>query len=212
MEQAVFTCSPPCHINIPPWTGQPVPSTTTCSLPAMERGRAPITKASLTITDLIFEAVTLTQGSGNGKLKRQGFEAFMPTPATTRFWPSVVYTGPDGKATTTTPTAVFPTPPSSIGPGAPPPAKGSWPKRDIMPYQGELEYPVVMECAYWDPYCYQDKPWMYGNETDSGGSFDPIDDNWEDLQTVCPRASSSSKTTTTRPTTTKPVDEPTASP
>ncbi|KAF2271266.1 pectin lyase-like protein [Westerdykella ornata] len=216
MEQPAFTCSPPCHVKIPPWTG----ATRTVDYPLLTVSEgtwtSTITKAPLTITDLMFDVVTLTQGSSsNGKLKRQGFEAFMPTPATTPFWPSVVYTGPDGRPTTTAPTVAFPPPPASIGPGAPPPAKGSWPKRDIIPHMGDQESPMVPECAYFDTLCFVDKPWLYGgnNETGSGSaggsSFDPDDENWEDLQTVCPRSQSS---TSTRPTPTSKIQEPTPSP
>ncbi|KAI0814551.1 glycoside hydrolase family 55 protein [Xylaria sp. FL0064] len=208
MEEPKFTCSPPCNVKIPPWTG----ATSTVNYPVLTVSdgawTSTITKAPLTISEWVFEVVTLVDNSNKNK-KRQGFDAFWPVLAPTPSWPAIVYNGPDGSATTTTPKLPFPTPSASIGPDAPPPPTGSWPKRAIQPYPGILDQPYVVECEYFDFLCIN-QPWLYG---EGHGPYidnpnDPDrDENWEELQTVCPTQTKTSTTTTT--TKTKP---PTASP
>lgn len=214
MEQPAFTCSPPCNVKIPPWTK--ATSTVDYPLITVSDGTwtSTITKAPLTISLWVFEAVTLTQGGGsevdNAKLKRQGFDAFMPKPATTPYWPSVTYNGPDGSVTTVGPTVPFPTPPASIGPDAPPPPTGSWPKRNIQPYIGQ-DTPYVKECDYFDFLCIKD-PWIYGaNDTSKDdGDGDSFDENWEELKSTCriKKSSSSTSSTTTTSETPKPKPSP----
>jgi hypothetical protein len=129
-----------------------------------------IIKAPLTISQWVLEVVTLTTGQATNQ-KRQDFAPFWPIPATTPHWPAVVYAGPDGSSTTKAPTAPFPTPPPSIGPDAAPPPTGSWPKRQIQPYVGQIEEPLVKMCDYFDLLCIQ-QPWLYG---DNGTFLDPED-------------------------------------
>jgi hypothetical protein len=200
MDQPQFTCSPPCNVKIPPWTG--ATSTVNYPLITVSQGTwtSTITQAPLTITEWVFEVVTLSQGTGN-KNKRAA-AAFWPVPATTPFWPAVVYTGGiDGKPTTTSATVPFPKPPASIGPNAPAPPSGSWPKRAVQPVYGYPESPLAAECSYLnflDPTCIT-QPWFWNNIT--GGASDGGDiENYWDLQTRCPpvlKSSSSTKTTTT---------------
>lgn len=94
MDTPTFTCIPPCNVKIPPWTG--ATSTVNYPLIAVTSGTwsSTITQAPLTISQWVFEIVTLTQDT-NQKIKRQGFEPFLPVLATTPFWPSVIYTGAD---------------------------------------------------------------------------------------------------------------------
>jgi hypothetical protein len=86
-----------------------------------------ITKVPLTISQWWFEPVTLSGGQGAVQ-RRQGFDPFWPVPAKTSGWRAIAYTGPDGSTTTKVPDVSFPTPPPSIGPDAPLPPTGSWPK------------------------------------------------------------------------------------
>jgi hypothetical protein len=153
MDQPQFTCSPPCNVKIPLWTG--ATSTVNYPLITVSDGAwtSTITQAPLTITERVFDVVTLTQSSSNKKNKRTA-PAFLPVPATTPFWPAVVYTGGiDGLPTTTSATVPFPKPPLSIGPNALPPPSGSWPKRLIQPVYGDPENPLVDECSFFDPSC-----------------------------------------------------------
>jgi hypothetical protein len=94
MDTPTFTCIPPCNVKIPPWTV--ATSTVNYPLITVTSGTwsSTITQAPLTISQWVFEIVTLTQDT-NQKVKRQGFEPFLPVLATTPFWPSVIYTGAD---------------------------------------------------------------------------------------------------------------------
>ncbi|OTA63183.1 glycoside hydrolase family 55 protein [Hypoxylon sp. EC38] len=215
-DQPQFTCSPPCTVKIPPWTG----ATSTVNYPLLTVSdgtwTSTITKPPITISQWVFEVVTLTQGAAaqnDKKIKRQNFDAFWPVPAPTPSWPAVIYNGPDGIPTTIAPTGTFPTPPPSIGPDAPPPPTGSWPRRAIQPYVGLNDQPSVIECLYFDFDCF-DSPWIYGdNGTYTGspdGDGDDFDENWEELQTICPPRTSTSSTKTT--TTTEKGDTPTPEP
>ncbi|KAI0911199.1 glycoside hydrolase family 55 protein [Ustulina deusta] len=212
MGQPAFTCLPPCSVKIPPWTG--ATSTVNYPLLTVSAGTwtSTITKAPLTISEWIFEVVTLTDGS-NGIGKRQNPPAFWPIPATTASWPAVVYKGPDGKSNTVAPKVPFPRPPPSIGPDAPPPPQGSWPKRDLQPNFGFEDEPVVNLCGYFDPVC-QDQPWLYG-----GGPIGPFrpgsipgdeeeDENWEEYLTPCPTETETSSTTRTVTATVTPMPSP----
>jgi hypothetical protein len=169
-----------------------------------------ITQAPLTLTEWVFDVVTLTQGSSNKKNKRTA-PVFLPTPATTPFWPALVYTGGiDGLPTTTSATVPFPKPPQSIGPNAPPTPSGSWPNRLIQPVYGSPESPLVDECSFFDPSCIS-QPWFWNNITRIFGGGD--EENYWDLPTKCPpvisSSSSSSKTTSaTKTTPTRPAPSP----
>lgn len=77
-----------------------------------------------TITEWIFEVVTLSDGPAGTREKRAA-DAFLPVLDITPFWPAVVYTGTNGKATTTSATVPFCRPPASVGPDAPAPPSGS---------------------------------------------------------------------------------------
>jgi hypothetical protein len=210
MDQPQFTCSPPCNVKIPPWTG--ATSTVNYPLITVSDGAwtSTITQAPLTITEWVFDVVTLTQGSSNKKNKRAA-PAFLPVPATTPFWPALVYTGGiDGLPTTTSATVPFPKPPLSIGPNAPPPPSGSWPNRLIQPVYGSPESPLMNECYFFDPSCIT-QPWFLNNITGNFGGGD--EENYWDLQTRCPpvisSSTSSSKTTSaTKTIPTRPAPSP----
>ncbi|KAL8363406.1 hypothetical protein RB601_009262 [Gaeumannomyces tritici] len=172
MEQPSFTCNPPCLVNIPPWTK----ATRTVNYPLItvssDDWSTTITRSPVTITQVHFEAVTLKAGGGSkrGKRAAQAFEPFWPKPATTPSWPEVTYTDRDGNVATTAPTIPFPEPPQTIGPDAPAPtAGGSWPRRWIIPVDGQDEHPMVGNCA-WD------------------GSFSPncINGGWPDIEEMKP--------------------------
>ncbi|TPX15620.1 uncharacterized protein E0L32_004318 [Thyridium curvatum] len=211
MEQPQFTCSPPCNVKLPPWKG--ATSTVNYPLITVSQGTwtSTITQAPLTITEWVFDVVTLKQGGGNNK---RDAAAFWPIPATTPYWPAVVYIGGvDGRRTTTSATVPFPTPPASMGPDAPAPPSGSWPKRAVQPVFGSSDGPVTKECGFLsfnDPACVQ-QPWFWGNITNNkpDGDDDDIENFW-DLLVVCPNvrqssSSTSTSTSTTSTSTTKPT-------
>ncbi|KAH9207216.1 pectate lyase superfamily protein-domain-containing protein [Leptodontidium sp. 2 PMI_412] len=209
MDQPAFTCSPPCHVKIPPWTG--ATSTVNYPLITVTAGTwtSTITKPPITITEWVFDVVTLTEGN-----KKRAADGFWPVPATTPYFPAIVYQGPDGKRTTTSATETFPKPPQSIGPNAPAPPSGSWPKRFIQPNYGSLENLLTEECDYLDfnTAC-QKQPWLMFNYTGGplGDIGDPKDqENNKDSRTKCnlpesftlqpptsPQTSTSSSSTTT---------------
>ncbi|GFP60365.1 glucan 1,3-beta-glucosidase [Trichoderma asperellum] len=205
MDQPQFTCSPPCNVKIPPWTG--ATSTVDYPLITVSQGTwtSTITQPPLTITEWVFEAATLTQGAA-AKRKRAA-ETLWPVPATTPFWPAVVYNGGiDGKQTTTSATEPFPKPPKSIGPGAPAPPSGSWPKRGIQPIFGFPEGPLGLECSFLnfvDPDCVT-QPWFYGNFTAPGGDGGDIENLW-DQRTRCPATTSTKSSTSSKPSPTRPA-------
>lgn len=209
MDVPQFTCSPPCNVKLPPWTG--ASSTIDYPLLTVSDGTwtSTVTKAPLTVSEWIFEAVTLTEDSSNGaKVKRQGFEPFYPVLATTPFWPAAIYTGPDGSKTTTAPTTPFPAPAvRTLSPDAPPPPGGSWPNRQVQPQVGQLEGPWVQECGFFDPLCIQ-QPWKWGENETSLDPGEPYNEDWEELLTVCPAPTSSSSTTTSTRTTETPEPSP----
>ncbi|GKT56175.1 pectate lyase superfamily protein [Colletotrichum tofieldiae] len=125
MAQPEFEFQTPCRVKIPPYTG----ATTTVNYPLMTISSgvwtSTITVPPMTLSKLGFEVMTLVEGGPNVKrdgLNRRAFEDFWPIPATTAAWPVVVYTGPNGKASTASPKTAYPTPPPSIEPGARPPA------------------------------------------------------------------------------------------
>lgn len=196
MEQPKLTCSPPCNVKLPPWTG--ATSTVNYPLITVSQGTwtSTITRAPLTITEWVFEPVTVTQDAAH-KNKRADVTIW-PVAATTPVWPAVVYTGNDGKATTTSATGAFPKPPASIGPNAPAPPSGSWPKRAIELYYGFPESPLVEECSFLDfdgPRCF-DQPWFGTFPMPGGGGSGGGDtENNKELRTVCPRENSTSTST-----------------
>jgi hypothetical protein len=162
MDQPQFTCSAPCIAKIPPWKG----ATRTVNYPVLTVSEgtwtSKVTIAPLTITEVHFEMVTLAPNRGNGRnQKRQAFGEFWPKPITTPSWPRVTYEGPDGDVTVTAPTVAFPTPPSSIGPNAPAPKQGNWPRVAIKAIEGIGEMPIVGQCSWPDFGCPVD-PWQYG--------------------------------------------------
>ncbi|KAB5517285.1 pectate lyase superfamily protein-domain-containing protein [Coniochaeta sp. 2T2.1] len=194
MSQPEFTCIPPCHVQLPPWTG--ATSTVNYPLLTVSAGTwtSTITRAPLTISQWIFEVVTITQGAG-GNNKRQDFNDFYPKLATTPHWPAVVYRGPNGSPTTLAPSVTYPQPTMTIGPDATPPPKGGWPARPVRPRAGLVNSPVVEECAFQDYKCQSD-PNNYGDgslTTPEDEDEDDYDEN-EDLATE-----TDCGTTTSRP-------------
>ncbi|KYK61874.1 Pectin lyase fold/virulence factor [Drechmeria coniospora] len=203
MDEPQFTCSPPCNVKIPPWTG--ATSTVDHPLVTVSQGSwtSTVTQPPLTISEWMFEAATVTQGpAGN---RKRAAATVQPVLATTPYWPAFVYRGADGLATTTSATGPFPTPPPSIGPGAPAPPSGSWPKRDLQVVLGPNESPLVPECSFLsfeDPSCVQ-QPWFWGNVTGAsddggGGGGGDIDNLWD--KTRCPIPTSTTTTAVAEPT------------
>lgn len=194
MDQPRFTCSTPCNVKIPPWKG--ATSTVNYPLITVSQGnwKTTITHPPLTISEWVFEPETLTLGS-NKNVKRAD-HTFWPTPATTPFWPAVVYTGSDGKPTTTSASGAFPKPPKSLSPGAVKPPSGRWPDNPLEVVFHIPEGPYVNECGFLDfedPSCL-DKPWFWIDPTEPE---DPGDiENIEDSKTRCPHTSKSTSTIT----------------
>lgn len=212
MDQPSFTCIPPCYIMIPPWTG----ATSTIDYPRLTVSdgtwTSTITKAPITVSEYVFEIVTLTVDSA-AKAKRagQGFSSFWPVPATTPSWPALIYIGPDGQSTTTAASGPMPTPPPTLNLDTPDPPIGKWPKRQLLPNPGGYNSPVVNECSY-DALICLTNPYFTGG--DDGGSNwgdgdgdDNYDENWEEATITCPTSTSTSTKTTTTV-----VDTPTPEP
>ncbi|RDA91604.1 hypothetical protein CP533_4653 [Ophiocordyceps camponoti-saundersi (nom. inval.)] len=192
MEKPSFTCAPPCTVKLPPWTR----ATSVVDYPRITVSdgtwTSTITKAPLTISKWVFEVATLKVG-GNGRVHaRQDFEEFWPKPASTSSWPAVRYIGPNGRETTTAPSVAFPTPPPSIGPGAPPPPSGHWPRNAVRPEVGAMEKPLVDRCSFYDPSCYN-SPLLYKPAEDPLPMDDGNAENW----IICPEDPETSSTTTT---------------
>lgn len=193
VAQPEFTCIPPCHVQLPPWTG--ATSTVNYPLLTVSAGTwtSTITKAPLTISQWMFEVVTITQGAGGNK-KCQDFNDFYPKLATTTHWPAIVYRGPNGSPTTLAPSVTYPNPPLTIGPNATPPPKGAWPARPVRPRVGLVNNPVVEECAYGDDKCLLD-PNHYGDSSGTtwGDDGDDYDENADlETETFCGASSTSS--------------------
>lgn len=188
MENPSFTCLPPCHIKLPPYTA----TTRTVNYPLMTVSdgtwTSTITKAPMTISEVL-EIVTITADGGSNKrdnakrdsVKKRsahGFSEFTPVAATTPFWPSIVYEGIDGQLTTTAPSVAFPTPPPGIV------------QRGVTPYQGVVDNPFTEMCGFWDYSC-ANLPWLYGDQgtgvdqPDSPGD-NPADENGADEKVSCP--------------------------
>lgn len=109
-----------------------------------------------------------------------------------------------GLATTTAPTIPFPTPPVILGPSVADPPEGSWPKRAFQPEIGLLNEPMVPECTYpFDVYCLP-YPWIISGIP---GTPDYSDENWAELQTICPAPATSESTSTTATTTSTTAQE-----
>jgi hypothetical protein len=212
MDQPAFTCSPPCYAKIPPWTG----ATRTINYPIMTVSSGTwtsrITRSPLTITNVLFEVATLTEGDSNRARKRQPYGEFWPTPITTPNWPVVTYKGPDGSTSTTAPTVKFPAAPKSIGPGAADPEEGSWPTSPVKAVVGRQEYPLVEECFFPDFDCPKG-PWEYGGFEDPPKLPDEeYDENETENPTLCPEETSTS-TKSDKPTSTRePIKIPVPSP
>jgi len=147
MEQPEITCSPPCKVQIPPWTG--ATSTVDYPLVTVSQGTwtSTITKPPLTITEWIFEP---TSFKGEGLVTRT---SFLPAFATTSVWPAFVFRGGmDGLPTTTSATVPFPTPPTVADLNARPPPGGRWPGQyDVFLLVNHLlNEPLTLECSYPD--------------------------------------------------------------
>ena len=204
MPQPAFTCSPPCHVQLPPWTE--AASTINYPLITVSSGtwKSTITRAPLTVTQWAFKRVTITAGAGANK--RQAFGDFYPTPATATSWPAVVYTDADGSRTTIAPTVAVPPLPASIGPNVPAPPEGYWPPVAMRAVQGLVASPLVDSCYFPGDGCLEE-PFTFGD------AFDPDNDDdggiaFLEQDNDCPKTTSST-TTTTRP---KPTPSPRAQP
>ncbi|KAF6837096.1 exo-beta-D-glucanase [Colletotrichum musicola] len=195
MEQPEFSCEPPCRVKIPPYTG----ATTTVNYPLMtvsqDAWTSTITVRPMTLSKIGFEIMTLVEGGAKARrdgaaLNRRAFDDFWPVPATTAVWPAVVYAGPDGKQSTTTPTAPYPTSPPSIEPGSPPPQKGAWPARALRPLvaRAAVDPNAEMEQRIKDWLCNQpDAPSYYDMDNldcpnrggNNGSGERPLGDGWD---------------------------------
>ncbi|KAI1810629.1 hypothetical protein GGS20DRAFT_166843 [Poronia punctata] len=188
MDQPQFTCSPPCNVQMPPWTG--ATSTVNYPLLTVSSGSwtSTVTRAPLVITEWVLEAETILPHAGNNNKLRRADQTIKPTLATTPFWPAVVYNGADGRPTTTSAQGPFPTPPSSIGQSV----------KNVRVVFGSPESPLVEECGFldfYDPFCVH-QPWFFGNETGLGSAPNPGDvENVWDARTMCPRSLSTSSST-----------------
>ncbi|KAJ4388286.1 hypothetical protein N0V85_007714 [Neurospora sp. IMI 360204] len=198
MDEPKFTCSPPCNVKLPPWKG--ATSTVHYPLITVSQGTwtSTITQAPLTITEWVLEPVTITRDAGavnnnNNNNKRDAGVEIWPVPATTPFWPAVLYRGDDGEISTTSATGTFPKPAAT-------PLFGSWPKKAVRAVWGWPEYPTVDECDFLDFNCVP-KPWFGDTVGDPGGD-DFYNENAAELRTLCPEQKSTSSTPP-KPTTTK---------
>lgn len=194
MDQPQFTCIPPCRAKIPPWKG--ATSTVNYPLVTVSDGSwtSTITQPPITISEWVFEAVTI---SAEQKKRALGDTvSLQPMLATTPLWPAFRYRGANGATSTTRASAPFPTPPSHIwGDDAPVPPEGSWPNgHHINAVLGEQDFPMVPLCFYrdFDDKC-MDK--YYG----IGGSREGVQDTYDEEnifdRTACPRATTTTSTT-----------------
>lgn len=200
MAQPEFTCAPPCHVQLPPWTR----ATTTIGYPMLTVSSgtwtSTITKPPLTLSEWRFRPVTITEAGG--ARKREAFGDFYPVPAVTSSWPAVVYRGPNGSPTTVAPTVAVPMPPATIGPNALAPPEGIWPPVAMRAVAGNVASPVVDECEFWaDGYdCEDDPTKLPGGWGGLGDPDDDYDENWPDLGTACPAKRKPTATVVTPPT------------
>ena len=154
-DEPTFSCVPPCRVRIPAYTG----ATSVINFPLMTVSKdawtSTITVPPLTLSSLGFDLVTLADNAAGGGLNRRSteFGEIWPVPATTSNWPVVVYTGPDGKASTASPTTAFPTPAPSIGPNAPAPANGAWPTRPLIALRAAVDPDQQLEDMAKDALC-----------------------------------------------------------
>ncbi|KAK1638756.1 pectate lyase superfamily protein-domain-containing protein [Colletotrichum phormii] len=188
MEQPEFSCEPPCRVKIPPYTGATTTVNYTLMTVSQDAWTSTITVRPMTLSKLGFEVMTI--GGSNvkrnvGGLNRRAFEDFWPAPATTAAWPVVVYNGPDGKESTASPKAPYPTQPPSIEPGSPSPQSGAWPAKALRPRMAAAVDPNkelndrlkdwMCRQAAESPSYYDmdmlDCPGMGGNNNDSGGQM-----------------------------------------
>jgi len=203
MAQPQFNCHPPCTVRLPPWKG----ATSTIDYPRMTVSSGAWTsvlfRAPLTVSVWILETETITAPPGgpnkrapmHSHTKRQAavqtVEVY-PTLAQTPTWPVVVYEGPDGVMSTASPTEPMPTPPA-ITPGAPAPLIGSWPSVAILaaldPNLAEMPLVGVCDTEYFD--CPHNQP-ATGLDLGSDDEDPDYDENWEDLQVVCPETTTTS--------------------
>lgn len=205
MDQPSFTCSPPCKVQLPPWSR----ATSTVDYPLLTVSKdswtSTITQAPITISVWYFEVVTLI-AAPTAKLKRQNQSPrpFWPTFATFPNWPSAVFLGPDGSPTTTAPSQAFPTPPATIGSNMAAAPTGSWPKRAIDPFFAEFDSPMVLPCSFANFKCFEGDWSLYNangtlkDPLSLGGNIEDFyEENLDELATTCPPPSSSSSSSTT---------------
>ncbi|KAH9219718.1 pectate lyase superfamily protein-domain-containing protein [Leptodontidium sp. 2 PMI_412] len=212
MDKPQFTCVPPCYVKLPPWTG--ATSTLDYPLVTVSDGTwtSTVTQPPLTISQWVFEVVTITQANSNNMEKRQqNLDQIWPILAATPNWPGFMYEGLDGLSTTTVPNMAYPTPPP-FAPDTPPPT-GSWPASGVMPILGTIDQPITDECSYFDFNCDQFYPLVFDPSglSVSLQDFDDVGENGDDDLITCPltETSSSSTTRTTR-TTSKATESTTA--
>ncbi|KAK0657899.1 pectate lyase superfamily protein-domain-containing protein [Cercophora newfieldiana] len=193
MPTPAFTCSPPCTVQLLPWTK--AMSTVNYPLLTVSSGtwKSTITVPPITVSKWAFKRVTVTTRKG---AKRDVIgDGIWPVPLTTSTWPAVIYTGPNGSPTTVTPTATVPKPPASIGPNAAPPPAGSWPTKAVRAIQGLVAAPLVDECVVFGEGCNWDPKWITP-------AFDPENDydgglHFLKRENDCPDEPHSSSTRTT---------------
>lgn len=201
MDQPAFTCTAPCTVQIPPWTH----ATSVIDFPIMtvssDSWTTRITAPPMTISEWVFDAVTLHQ---DNKLQgRQEHPVLWPKPATTPFWPSVEYVDPQGNTKLAAPSQTFPNPPPSIETHAPL-DDGHWPTKGIQPILASRDHPTVEMCSFWslDADC-MPKPWLHERSKTviypKGNDDDPGDERGPEDYVTCPDEEDEEQPVWTRP-------------
>lgn len=127
----------------------------------------------ITVTEWVFDVVTLDAAASSRLRARQGFGDFWPIPATTSLWPAMRFVRPNGEEAFTTPSDTFLSPPPLIGSNAPDPPQGSWPKNAVRPVNAQEQDPLVDPCDFFDFGfgCLPD-PWEYEGKPGAPGGSD----------------------------------------
>ncbi|KAF4344202.1 hypothetical protein FBEOM_1796 [Fusarium beomiforme] len=147
------------------------------------------TEPSLTVSHWAFEVLTITQDGK--KVRKRNPSGNIIRKIAEISWPDAIYTGEDGKKSTTAPEA--PVPLSTLNSETSPP-EGDWPPDSVEAILGEEGFPVDDEC-------------FKGDLTSFGPADDPPadgEDGNEDIRVPCPEPET---TTISEPTTTTTEDE-----
>ncbi|KAH7027557.1 pectate lyase superfamily protein-domain-containing protein [Microdochium trichocladiopsis] len=196
MDQPAFTCSAPCYVQIPPYKG--ATNVVDYPLVTVSQGAwtSTITKPPLTITEWVFEPMSITMDGAPGVHKRAQTTQVTPVLATTPIWPGFVYYGgEDGLLTTTAATVPFPTPSTATING-----RGGGDSNGvdlvalagiIQVIYGSLNSPTTNLCNYtdWDDPSCPPKPYTNTAGSDGygwawGGSLTTVNEDAE-IEPLC---------------------------